>query len=171
MSSVRKLNSATHVLHTHYAMHIPNTLSLTSERINCKQIFQWFFSSVNIILITLLQMLFFTVAILLCAVRDVQCKTSESPSESQLVGGEPVGYFTGVAEDLNWQDYRERTRRRTSWLFYECGRGFELTVRTTENEPRGEPAGYFTSVAEDLNWQEYRERKQVVSLRSEFALN
>ena len=32
----------------------------------------------NIILIIFLQMFFFTAAILLCAVRDAQCKTSES---------------------------------------------------------------------------------------------
>ena len=44
-----------------------------------KQKFQYPFSSVNFILIGLLQMLFFTTAILLRAVRDAQCKTSESP--------------------------------------------------------------------------------------------
>ena len=36
------------------------------------------FSPVNIILVISLLMLFFTAAILLCAVRDAQCKTSES---------------------------------------------------------------------------------------------
>ena len=41
-----------------------------------KQKFQKPFSSVNFILIGLLQMLFFTMAILLCAARDAQCKTS-----------------------------------------------------------------------------------------------
>ena len=37
------------------------------------------FSSVNFIFIILLHMLFFTAANLLCAVRDAQCKTRESP--------------------------------------------------------------------------------------------
>ena len=64
---------------TAYVMHIPNTLSLTSARNNRKQKFQERFSSVNFILIMLLHILFFTAAILLCAVRDAQCKTSESP--------------------------------------------------------------------------------------------
>ena len=64
---------------TAYVMHIPNTLTLTSPRNNRKQKFQWRFSSVNFILIMLLHMLFFTAAILLCAVRDAQCKTRESP--------------------------------------------------------------------------------------------
>ena len=62
-----------------YVMHIPNTLSLTSARNNSKQKFQWRFSSVNFILIILLHLLFFTAAILLCAVRDAQCKTRELP--------------------------------------------------------------------------------------------
>ena len=64
---------------TAYVTPIPNTLSLTSARNNSKQKFQWRFSSVNFILIILLHMLFFTAAILLCAVRDAQCKTRESP--------------------------------------------------------------------------------------------
>ena len=64
---------------TAYVMHIPNTLSLTSARNNRKQKFQERFSSVNFILIMLLHMLFFTEAILLCAVRGAQCKTRESP--------------------------------------------------------------------------------------------
>ena len=63
---------------TAYVMHIPNTLTLTSARNNRKQKFQWRFSSVNFILM-LLHMLFFMEAILLCAVRDAQCKTRESP--------------------------------------------------------------------------------------------
>ena len=44
---------------TAYVMHIPNTLSLTSVRNNSKQKFQLHFSSVNLILIILLHMLFF----------------------------------------------------------------------------------------------------------------
>ena len=64
---------------TAYVMHIPTTLSLTSARNNRKQKLQKRFSSVNFILIMLLHILFFTAAILLCAVRDAQCKTSESP--------------------------------------------------------------------------------------------
>ena len=64
---------------TAFVMHIPNTMSLTSARNNPKQKFQERFSSVNFILIMLLHMLLFTVAILLCAVRDTQCKTRESP--------------------------------------------------------------------------------------------
>ena len=59
---------------TVYVMHIPNTLRLTSARNNRKQKFQYRFSSVNFILIMLLHMLFFTAAILLCAVRDAQWK-------------------------------------------------------------------------------------------------
>ena len=66
-------------MRTAYVVHIPSTLSLTSTRKNRNQKFQEHFSSVNFILIGLLQMLFFMVAILLCTVRDVQCKTSESP--------------------------------------------------------------------------------------------
>ena len=62
-----------------YVMHIPTTLSLTSARKNRKQKLQMRFSSVNFILIMLLHMLFYTEAILLCAVRDAQCKTRESP--------------------------------------------------------------------------------------------
>ena len=64
---------------TAYVLYIPNTLSLTSAGNNRKQKFQERFSSVNFILIMLLHMLFFTAAILLCAVRDAQCKTRESP--------------------------------------------------------------------------------------------
>ena len=64
---------------TAHVMHIPTTLSLTLARNNRKQKLQWRFSSVNFILIILLHMLFFTEAILLCAVRDAQCKTRESP--------------------------------------------------------------------------------------------
>ena len=64
---------------TAYVMHIPSTLSLTSARNNRKQKFQERSSSVNFILIMLLHMLIFTAAILLCAVRDAQCKTRESP--------------------------------------------------------------------------------------------
>ena len=68
---------------TAYVMHIPNTLSLMSATNNRKRKFSQRFSSVNFILIMLLQMsfFFFMAAILLCAVRDVrdaQCKTSES---------------------------------------------------------------------------------------------
>ena len=44
-----------------------------------KQKLQYPFSSVNFVLIGLLQMVIFTTAILLCAVRDAQCKTNESP--------------------------------------------------------------------------------------------
>ena len=64
---------------TAYVMHIPNPLSLISARINHNLKFLQRFSSVNLILIMLLSMLFFTAAILLCAVRDAQCKTRESP--------------------------------------------------------------------------------------------
>ena len=64
---------------TAHVMHIPNTLSLTAARNNRKQKFQERFSSVNFILIMSLHILFFTAAILLCAVRDAQCKTRESP--------------------------------------------------------------------------------------------
>ena len=55
---------------TAYVMHIPNTPSLTSARNNRKQKFQERSSSVNFILIMLLHMLFFTAAILLCAVQN-----------------------------------------------------------------------------------------------------
>ena len=64
---------------TAYVVHIPSTLSLTSTRKNRNQKFQEHFSSVNFILMGLLQMLFFMAATLLCTVRDAQYKTSESP--------------------------------------------------------------------------------------------
>ena len=63
---------------TAYVMHIPNIMSLISARNNRKRKFKQRFSSVNFILM-LLHMSFFTAAILLCAVRNAQCITSESP--------------------------------------------------------------------------------------------
>ena len=72
---MRKSNSATRVLQ------IPSTLSLTSARIKQPQAkipVAFLFSRLHFNRVTS-NMLFFTMAILLCAVRDAQCKTSESP--------------------------------------------------------------------------------------------
>ena len=62
---------------TAYVRHIPNTLISATEQTQAKVLIAS--SLVNFILIMPLQMLFFTAAILLCVVRDAQCKTSESP--------------------------------------------------------------------------------------------
>ena len=65
---------------TAYVMNIPNTHSLTSARNNRKQKIpiEFLFSELHLNNVTS-DAFFFTVAILLCAVRDAQSKTSESP--------------------------------------------------------------------------------------------
>ena len=64
---------------TAYVMHIPSPLSLTSARNNRKQKLQkLFFGQLHFNNVTS-HAFFFTEAILLCAVRDAQCKTRESP--------------------------------------------------------------------------------------------
>ena len=61
---------------TAYVMHIPTKLSLSKKQPQAKIAIAFLFGQLHL---NNVHMLFFTEAILLCAVRDAQCKTRESP--------------------------------------------------------------------------------------------
>ena len=74
--SISRSNSATNsALHYAHSQHIES--HLCKKQPQAKIPIAFLFNQLH--LLVLLQMVFFTVAILLCAVRDVQCKTGESP--------------------------------------------------------------------------------------------